>query len=73
MIKLSKKWCDWLLSQPETGMDYQIVTIVLEDGRRFEQVVAAGGFLTSIRGLAAFPFQEDEIREIIVTHDKYLN
>lgn len=55
---------------PETGMDYQIVSIVLKDGKRFDQVVVVGGCITKIKGLEGIPFQNDSIKEIVVTHDK---
>ena len=70
MLRLSEKWIPALLSQPETGMSYQIATIVLHDGRLFERVVIVGGIISEIDGKKEIPFQEDEIREIIVTHAK---
>ena len=39
-LKLSKKWIDYLLKMPETGMGYQIVNIKLKDGRLIENVFA---------------------------------
>lgn len=71
MLALSRKWAPYLVAQPETGMGYQIVTLVLRDGRRFEQVIVQGGFITQIRGLQSLPFAESDISEIIVTHDKW--
>ena len=32
-IKLSKKWIQYFLSMPETGMGYQKIDIILKDGR----------------------------------------
>ena len=37
MVNLSEKWISRLLSQGETGMDYQIATIILKDGKQFRQ------------------------------------
>jgi hypothetical protein len=71
MIALSSKWAPILLSQPETGMGYQIVSIVLKDGRRFDQAVIVEGTIGQIRGIQGIPFTEDEIASIIVTHDKW--
>lgn len=71
MLKLSDKWAPILVSQPETGMDYQIVTVILKDGRKFEQAVHTGGYLTKIRGYDSIPFKEEEIEDIIVTHAKW--
>ncbi|MFZ0930977.1 MAG: hypothetical protein WAN11_20395 [Syntrophobacteraceae bacterium] len=71
MITLSAKWAPGLTSKPETGMGYQVVSVVLKDGRRYEQVVVIGGQITQIRGIKVIPFVEDEIAQIVVTHDKW--
>lgn len=71
MITLTGKWATELASKPETGMGYQVVTIILKDGRRFDQVVVVQGRVSGIRGRKDIPFTEDEITEIILTHDKW--
>lgn len=71
MIKLSKKWAIKLASSPETGMGYQIVTIVLKNGKRFDQVAVVEGQIAEIRGRKDIPFTENEIAEIVLTHDKW--
>jgi len=71
MIILSKKWLDYLSDKPESGMGYQIVSIVLKDGRRFDQVVIVEGYITQVRGFSDIPFVEDDIHEIVLTHDKW--
>jgi hypothetical protein len=70
MLQLSKTWAPILLSQPETGMDYQIASILLRDGRRFDRVTIVGGMITNIAGNKDIPFQEEEIAEIKVTHER---
>ena len=62
MIPLSKKWLAELLTKPETGMDYQVVSIILNDNRRFDQVVVSGGYITQIKGLQGIPFTEQDIK-----------
>lgn len=52
-------------------MGYQIVSIVLKNGRQFDQVVIVDGNITQIRGIEEIPFREDEIDQILVTHDKW--
>lgn len=52
-------------------MGYQIVSVFLKDGRRFDQTVIVGGTIGQIKGIAGIPFTEDEIADIIVTHDKW--
>jgi hypothetical protein len=43
MIQLSAKWAKGLVTQPETGMGYWIVTVFPIDGRQFERVAVVGG------------------------------
>ena len=71
MLELSKKWINQIIPQGETGMGYHIATVRLKDGRSFKQVVIDSGFITQIRGLTDIPFTEEEIAEIVVTHDKW--
>lgn len=70
-IALSKKWARYLRSVPETGIGYQVVSVTLRDGRRFNQVVIDSGYVTRVRGYDEIPFAEGEIAEITVTHDKW--
>jgi len=71
MIELSTKWATELASKPETGMGYQIVSVVLKDGKRFDQVAVVEGRISEIRGRKDIPFTEDQIAEIVLTHDKW--
>ena len=70
MIPLSQRWTTRLVSQPETGMGYQIATVFLQDGRHFDQVLIDGNVITKIKDLPQIPFAEEEIADIVVTHDK---
>jgi hypothetical protein len=70
-IQLSKKWAPILLAQGETGMGYQVVSVILQDGRKFDQVVIVSEYITKVRGYKDIPFQESDIIEIKVTHDKW--
>jgi hypothetical protein len=67
MLALSSKWAPVLLAQPETGMGYQIASVHLQDGRRFDDVVIVGGYVTAIGTSTAIPFEEPEIVEIVVS------
>jgi hypothetical protein len=71
MIELSPKWAMELASTPETGMGYQVVSIILKDGQKFDQVAVVEGRITAIRGRKDIPFTEDQIAKIVVTHDKW--
>ncbi len=70
-LKLSDKWGDFLVNQPETGMGYWVVTVLLHDGRRVDRVVIVGDLITEIYSLRDIPFKEKDIAEIVVTHDKW--
>jgi hypothetical protein len=69
MLALDKKWAKVLISRPETGMGYQIVSVCLKDGRRFERVMIVGGMITSIDGDPDVPFAESDISDIVVADD----
>jgi hypothetical protein len=69
MLQLSDKWGPVLVSQPETGLGYQVASIILKDGARYDQALIEAGYVTRIRGLEEIPFREDDIAAIIVTHD----
>jgi hypothetical protein len=69
MIHLSPKWAPYLKSQPEAGMSWQVVTVHLKDGRKFERVVVVGGTIASIAGDNDIPFAEADISELVVTND----
>ena len=71
MITLSAKWKSELVSKPETGMGYQVVSVILQDGRRFDQAAVVDGVISEIRGLGRIPFTEDQIAQIILTNEKW--
>jgi hypothetical protein len=53
-------------------MGYQIVSVTLKDGRRFDQVVALDGYFTQVRGHPVMPFtSKDEIGRAAVTHKRW--
>jgi hypothetical protein len=70
MSALSNKWAPILLSQPETGMGYQVASIFLMDGRRFDRVTIVGGYITKVGDSADVPFDEREIERVVVNHGK---
>jgi hypothetical protein len=70
-VPLSREWASRLRVLPETGMGYQVVSVTLNDGRKFEQVVIDSGFITRVRGYTDIPFAASDITEITVTHDKW--
>ncbi len=70
MLALSNKWAPILVSQPETGMGYQVASVFLIDGRRFDRVSIVGGFIVKIGDSTNIPFKEAEIENIVVNHGK---
>ena len=68
---LPDKWGPRLAAQPETGMGYQVATVVLKDGTRWEQVVIESGVITLVRGQVTIPFAANDIADIVVTHAKW--
>lgn len=70
-VLLPDRWIEYLRSQPETGMGFQIATIELVDGRKFEQVAIVGGYITKIRGRDDIPFSGVDVVKIRVTHQKW--
>jgi hypothetical protein len=71
MITLSKRWCDLLLKEPETGMGYHIVSVTLHDGRRYDRAIVDSGYLTRIKDVSGIPFAESDIAEMVATHEKW--
>jgi hypothetical protein len=69
MKELPKSWSDRLVKQPESGMGYQIVTVTLRDGRKFEAAVTESHILGSVRGCTDIPFDVEEIVGIEVIPD----
>ena len=70
MLALSNKWAPVLVSQPETGMNYQIATVFLKDGRKFDHVLITGGYITKIGESSNIPFTEQDIVKIAVNHGR---
>jgi hypothetical protein len=68
VLRLNERWAEVLASQPETGMGYQVATIVLKDGRRFDNITIVGGTISSLPDAKSPPFVDQDIAEIVVTH-----
>ena len=71
MLALSSKCARELAGEPETGMGYQVVSVILKDGRRFDRVLVVGGYITKIKDIEGLPFTDEQIDTIVVTHDKW--
>jgi len=51
-------------------MGYQIASVYLIDGKRFDRVMIVGGYITKIGENPEIPFREEEIARIAVNHGK---
>jgi len=54
--------------QTERGLGYQVVSVMLKDGRRFDQVVTSEGCIIEVRGYAEVPFTCHEVASLTVNH-----
>ena len=77
-VTLPERWSKFLQSQPETGMDYQVVDLTLGDGTRIHDVAIVGSSIIAeikglgpVRGLPGLPFDPNDIADITVTHHKW--
>jgi hypothetical protein len=70
-IVLSNRWAKLLSTLSETEMGSQVVSVILTDGRKFDQVVVDSGYIMRARGYTKLPFAESEIVDIEVTRDKW--
>lgn len=64
---LSEKWVPVILAQPETGMGYSVVTLILRDGSRVPHVTVVGGYVTKVGESTDIWFSEADVVDIIVT------
>jgi len=48
-------------------MGFWTANITLLDGRRFEDVIIDGGYISKIRGRSDIPFEADDVADIEVT------
>jgi hypothetical protein len=72
MKTLPKNLSDYLLTQPETGMDYQVVRVTLADGTVFEDVaIVHQSIVGEVRGHSDIPFDPDFAAKVEVTHNKW--
>lgn len=69
MKELPRNWSDYLLKQPESGMGYQIVTVALRDGRKFEAAVTESHIIGEVRGQTGVPFDPEDVAGIEVIPD----
>jgi len=69
---LSERWSKFLLAQPGTGMDYQVMAVTLREGSVIEDVaIIHHSIVAEVRGRAEIPFNPADITQIEGTHRKW--
>ena len=52
-------------------MGYQVVSVTLKDGRRFDDLRVVGGVVTKVGHAGEVPFRDDEIQQMVCTHEAH--
>ena len=69
---LPQKLRQYLLDQPETTDDLHVVSVILKDGRVFEDVaISHCSLVAAVRGHSHVPFDARDIEELRVTHRRW--
>jgi hypothetical protein len=69
---LPQRLRQYLLDQPETTDDLHVVSVILKDGRVFEDVaISHCSLIAAVRGHAHVPFDAKDIAELHVTHRRW--
>jgi len=69
---LPQKLRQFLLDQPETTDDLHVVSVILKDGRVFEDVaISHCSLVAAVRGHSHVPFDAKDIAELRVTHRRW--
>jgi hypothetical protein len=71
-MRLSDRWSTFLLTQPETGMGYQVARLTLRDGRQFDGLIVVDGIASGLPPAVEAGLADDDIVEIVVTHSREL-
>jgi hypothetical protein len=71
LTAIPRELAELLKRQGETGMGYQVVSVTLKNGKRFDQVVASEGFIIHVRGHKDVPFSSDEMASVDVNHKRW--
>ena len=70
--RIPKKWVQWLSSQPETGMGYHVVDVLLSDGSVVPDVaIIQSEIIGQVRGREGVPFDPEQIVELRLTHKRW--
>jgi hypothetical protein len=68
IVPIPHGFVDHLKRAGETGIGYQVVSVELLDGRKFDQVVTSEGCIIEVRGYKEIPFTPEEVASVNVNH-----
>ena len=68
LVPIPSSLVDHLKRAGETGIGYQVVSVELQDGRKFDQVVTSEGHIIEVRGYKEIPFSAEEVSFVSVNH-----
>jgi hypothetical protein len=71
LVPIPREHADSLRGHRETGPGYQVVSVTLKNGKRFEQVVASEGCVIQVRGHKDVPFAPEEVAAVDVNHHRW--
>ena len=71
LVPIPSGCVDHLKRAKETGIGYLVVSVELNDGRFFEQVVVSEGFIIEVRGYKEIPFAPDDVASVSVNHKRW--
>ena len=71
LVPIPSRFVDQLKRCAETGIGYQVVSVVLKDGRSFDQVATSEGCIVEVRGYNEIPFESDDVTSVSVNHKSW--
>lgn len=71
LYPLPQACLDDLKQHGETGIGYQLISVDLNDGRHFDQVVVSEGCIIEVRGYEEIPFAPEDVAFVSVNHRRW--
>jgi hypothetical protein len=71
LVPIPSSFVEHLKRAGETGIGYQVVSVELRDGRRFDQVVISECCFIEVRGVKEIPFTTEEVAAVNVNHKRW--
>jgi len=71
LVPIPRELVDNLKQAGETGIGYQVISVELRDGRRFDQVLASEGCIIEVRGHREIPFGPNDLASVRVNHKRW--